>query len=121
MDLSGAVKGYATGKPEGEAAPEIAWRLGVDLPNLAGVCDGLEAIGYAADPARLRFDLVAYRALAPELSVVLRPMPPDCDSAENLREKVRLTRQLGLRRVDFYHYGLMRLDALDLIREALAA
>jgi hypothetical protein len=120
MDLSGAVKGYATGKPEGEASAEIAWRLGVDLPALASVCDGLEAIGYARDPARLRFDLDAYHAFGGDLSVVLRPMPPDCDSAANLREKVRLARDLGLRRVDFYHYGLMRLDALDLIREALA-
>jgi hypothetical protein len=119
MDLSGAVKGYATGKPEGEAAAAIAWRLGVDLPALAGTCDGLEAIGYAADPERLRFELEAYRALADEVAVVLRPMSPDCDSASNLREKVRLARELGLRRVDFYHYGLMRLDALDLIREAL--
>jgi len=119
MDLSGAVKGYATGRPEGEAAAEIAWRLGVDLAALAGACDGLEAIGYAADPARLRLDLEANRALGGDLSVVLRPMPPDCDSAENLREKVSLARELGLRRVDFYHYGLMRLDALDLIGEAL--
>jgi hypothetical protein len=46
-------------------------------------------------------------------------MPPDSDSASNLREKVRIARELGLRRVDFYHYGLMRLDALDLFREAL--
>ena len=119
MDLSGAVKGYTTGQPEGGPAAAIAWKLGIDLRALAGACDGLEAIGYAADPARLRFDLEAYRALGGELSVVLRPMPPDSESASNLREKVRLARELGLRRVDFYHYGLMRLDALDLIREAL--
>jgi hypothetical protein len=119
IDLSGAVKGYATGRPEGEPAAAIAWRNGADLPALAEACDGLEAIGYAADPGRLRLDLEAYRAVVDELSVVLRPMPPDCDSASNLREKVALARELGLRRVDFYHYGLMRLDALDLIREAL--
>src|SRR5207248_7433837 len=112
MDLSGAVKGYATGRPDGPPAATIGWKLGVDLPALAGACDGLEAIGYAADPARLRFDLDAYRDVTQDLSVVLRPMPPDCDSAANLREKVRHARELGLRRVDFYHYGLMRLDAL---------
>ena len=50
---------------------------------------------------------------------MLRPAPPDCDSAENLREKVVLARERGLGRVDFYHYGLMRLDALDRIRAAL--
>jgi hypothetical protein len=32
-----------------------------------------------------------------------------------------LARELGLARVDFYHYGLMRLDALDRIGAALSA
>jgi hypothetical protein len=123
MDLSGATKGYATGRPSGEATPSIAWQLGVDLPAIAEACGSLEAIGYAHDPDRLRFDLEAYRSVARDgaLSVVLRPMPPDSDSAENLREKVDLARELGLARVDFYHYGLMPLAALDRIRAALSA
>jgi hypothetical protein len=123
MDLSGAVKGYADGRPSGEAAPSIAWQLGVDLPAVAEVCERLEAIGYAQDPRRLTFDLEAYRALAGDaaLHVVLRPMPPDCDSARNLSEKLYLARELGLARVDFYHYGLMPLDALDRIRAAVRA
>jgi hypothetical protein len=120
MDLSGAVKGYATGQPSGEAAPNIAWQLGVDVAAVAKVCGGLEAIGYARDAERLRIDLEAYRRLVGEapLNVILRPAPPDCDSPQNLREKIRLAGELNLARVDFYHYGLMRLDALDLIREA---
>src|SRR5262249_49896446 len=124
MDLSGATKGYATRRPSGEAAPGIAWQLGVDLAAVASACGSIEAIGYAYDPARLRFDLDAYRALARDgaaLNVVLRPMPPDSDSAENLREKVDLARELGLARVDFYHYGLMPLGALDRIRAAVRA
>jgi hypothetical protein len=84
---------------------------------VARACDGIEAIGYAAEPARLRSDLAAYGESA--VSVVLRPTTPDCDSPDNLREKVELARGVGLRRVDFYHYGFMRLDALDWIREAL--
>ena len=55
---------------------------------------------------------------ATPLSVILRPAPPDCDSPQNLGEKLRLASELELERVAFYHYGLMRLDALDLIREA---
>jgi hypothetical protein len=123
MDLSGAVKGYANGRPTGEAAPTMAWQLGVDVAAAARVCGSLEAIGYASDPERLRLDLSAYRALAGDaaLNVVLRPTAPDCDSAENLRAKVDLARELGLARVDFYHYGLMRLDALDRIGAALSA
>jgi hypothetical protein len=38
IDLSGAIKGYATGRPSGDAAPGIAWQLGVDVPSIAGVC-----------------------------------------------------------------------------------
>jgi hypothetical protein len=40
---------------------------------------------------------------------------------QNLPAKLALTRELGLARADFYHYGLMRLEALDLIRSALEA
>ena len=85
---------------------------------VAAACDGIEAIGYAADPGRIRGDLDAYGDFA--VSVVLRPSTPDCDSPGDLRAKVELARERGLRRTDLYHYGLMRLDALDWIRVALA-
>ena len=124
MDASGATKGYATGRPEGDPAPAIAWRLGVDLAAVAEACDGIEAIAYAADPERIRLDLEAYGALLPDgstLAAALRPMPPDCDSPANLAAKVGLARDLGLERVDFYHYGLAPLAALDLIHAAIDA
>jgi hypothetical protein len=119
IDSSGAMKGYATGRPTGSPAPTIAWQLGVDVNAVADASDGIEAIGYAADPERVRTDLEAYGDAA--VSVVLRPGQPDCDSAENLRAKVALARERDLERADFYHYGLMRLDALDRIRAALAS
>jgi sugar phosphate isomerase/epimerase len=50
----------------------------------------------------------------------LRPVAPDCDSAENLAAKLRAARDAGLDRVDLYHYGMAPLSALDRIREALA-
>ena len=117
IELSGAVKGYADGRPTGAPSPSIAWQLGVDVDAVARACDGIEAIGYAADPERVRSDLDAYGDAA--VSVILRPSTPDCNSAENLRAKVDLARGRDLRRVDFYHYGLMRLEALDWIRAAL--
>jgi hypothetical protein len=124
MDASGAIKGYADGRPSGGPATEIAWRLGADLARLARACGGLEAIAYAADPNRIRFDLDAYRGLlSPNgtLAAALRPMLPDCDSTENLVAKLGVCRQLGLERVDLYHYGFAPLSALDRIQEALAA
>jgi hypothetical protein len=122
LDASGAAKGYATGHPEGDAAPSIAWRLGVDIAACARAGAAIGAIAYAADPARVALDLGAYRGLAGDAPVVaaLRPVAPDCDSAENLAAKLRAARDAGLDRVDLYHYGMAPLSALDRIREALA-
>ena len=123
LDLCGAEKGFATGRPEGEAASALGWQMGIDQAALADVCDTVAVTGYAADPDRLSLDLDAYQTFVPEasrLGLVLRPMPPDCRSAENLATKVALARERGLGRLDFYHYGFCRLEALDWIRQALA-
>jgi hypothetical protein len=124
LDLSGAEKGFATGHPTGDAAPTIGWQTGVDVASLEKVCDTIEATGYAADPDRLSFDLDAYHPLladASRLGLVLRPMPPDCRSADNLIAKVALARERGSKRIDFYHYGFCRLRSLDWIRRSLTA
>jgi len=123
LELSGAVKGYATGRPTGAPAPEIAWRTGVDLDLLERAGGEVEVAGYAADVDRLGIDLEAYRDRLGDtpLALALRPSPPDCEAPENLAAKVRLARDLGLTRADFYHYGFVRLEALDWIHEALDA
>jgi hypothetical protein len=123
IDLSGAIKGYATGRPQGAAAPTIAWQFGIDIEEVARACGQVEAIGYAADPERLELDLAAYRALLAQnrLSVIMRPMAPDCDSAANLARKLEIARAAGCVEAGFYHYGFMRLESLDLIRAALRA
>ncbi len=123
LEPSGAAKGYADGRPAGGPAPEIAWRFGIDVTALAAAAGEVEIMAYAADPARVALDLGAYRERTGDsgLAVAIRPTWPDCASVENLAEKLRLAAAAGVRRADFYHYGLMRLDALDRIREALRA
>jgi len=124
LDLSGAEKGFTTGHPTGDAAPTIGWQMGIDVAALAETCDTIEATGYAADPGRLSLDLDVYQPLLADtsrLGVMLRPMSPDCRSADNLVAKVALARERGLKRIDFYHYGFCRLRSLDWIRESLAA
>jgi hypothetical protein len=123
MDPSGAVKGYWTGKPEGDPAAAIGWRLGIDLPALAAVCPEVQVLGYAADVERVRLDFDAYRSLLGEatVSAVFRPIPPDCETAENLAAKLALARELGLTYAGIYHYGFLRLETLDLVRAAFEA
>src|SRR4051812_26592410 len=122
VDPSGAIKGYVGGQPTGPPAPSISWLLGIDLERLAEVADAVEVMAYASTAERVRVDLEAYaQALPgpPKLGVILRPLQPDCESAENLRAKVEVASALAFDRVDFYHYGLARLDALDWIKFAL--
>jgi hypothetical protein len=123
MDPSGAVKGYWTGKPEGEPAASIGWRFGIDVASLADVCPEVMVLAYAADVERVQLDLEAYRDVLGDatVSAVLRPIPPDCETAENLAAKVALARELGLTWAGIYHYGFLRLETLDLIREALTS
>ena len=124
IDLSGAIKGYANGRPQGGPAPEIAWQFGIDVAGVADAGGQVEAIAYAADPERVRLDLSAYRFIVGgdrRLSAIMRPMAPDCDSAGNLAAKLAVATDSGVTEVSFYHYGLMRLESLDLIRSALNA
>jgi hypothetical protein len=121
-DLSGAVKGYASGAPEGGAAAAVSWTLGVDLLAVAATGALVGALGYTADPERLRLDLDGYRTLldARPFGLTLRPMRPDAADAANLRAKVAVAREFPVAELSFYHYGLAPLTALDWIREALA-
>jgi hypothetical protein len=122
VDPSGAIKGYVGGQPVGPPAPSISWRLGIELEQLAKVADAVEVMAYASTAERVLVDLEAYAqtfAGSSKLGVILRPLRPDCESAENLRSKVEIASSLAFDRVDFYHYGLTRLDALDWIKFAL--
>jgi hypothetical protein len=122
-DLSGALKGYASGSPGGDAAAASSWTLGVDLPALAAAGVTLGVLGYTRDPERLRGDLKAYRRLlgGRPFGLTLRPMPPDTDSAGNLAQKVAAAAAFPVSQLSFYHYGFAQLSALDWIREALGS
>ena len=81
-------------------------------------------LAYAAEASWIAGDIQAYRAIlgdGPPIIAALRPTAPDSTTVENLRSKVELAIQMGVSRLDFYHYGLMRFDALDRIRMALDA
>ena len=125
IDMSGGLRAAGSGMTVagGTApAPERAWQDGIDLRAVAVVCSGLLALGYTSDPEQLRADLTAYRALLPRersLAVALRPMLPDCRSAEDVTRLVRVVRSLEADWIDFYHYGMMPLTSLDSIRQAL--
>jgi hypothetical protein len=127
MEWSGGLRGAGMGMPVGDTATvalDRAWQDGVDLEQVTRVCDGVGVLGYVREPEALRRDLESYRkaiGAEPQLSVALRPMPPDCFSPAELAPKIALLRGVAADWVEFYHYGFMRLLHLDWIAEALAS
>ncbi|GIH74640.1 hypothetical protein [Planobispora longispora] len=124
LDGTGSVKGYADGLPSPILAAHDAWQLGVDLVALGDLVPSLGVLAYARDAARVADDVSSYRRSTGkerELRVVLRPGPPDTDSADRLVAKVRAARAAGADAVDFYAYGLMPYPILDRIPGALSS
>ena len=111
-------------KADSISSSSISWQLGVDLYEVADAAGALEVMAYASTAERVLIDLEAYASTIPDsskLGVILRPLQPDCDSPANLRSKVDVASALHVDRLDFYHYGLAPLDALDWVKSALPA
>ena len=82
------------------------------------MADGLGMLGYFAAPERFAREVAAYRAILRQpLEVILRPMPPDTASADDLAAKVAVAAAPVQADVSFYHYGFMRLENLAWIRQ----
>ena len=115
---AGSAKGGSTRSTD---SADEAWALGVDLGRVADLGDVFHVLGYVDDEAELARMIEEYRAKlggAP-FAVGLRPMWPDTEGPDGLAAKVRVARESGARRLDFYHYGLMPERSLDWIRAAL--
>lgn len=121
LDLTGALLGYGDGVPGGPPAAEQGWRLGVDLPALSAVADGLACLAYVRDVDRLRADVGSVVAAAGgrcPVRVVLRPGHPDTMGAAHLAQKAAACAELGAAAVDYYNYGMYPWPVLDRIAAA---
>ena len=100
LDGSGAAKGYAHGPPRGRPGAVDRLAHGHRRRRLRAAPEPRSARS-PTPPTRpaSRSTSIAYRALAPDAPLVaaLRPVAPDCDSAENLAAKLRAARDAGRR------------------------
>jgi hypothetical protein len=116
------VSGYFASLDAGARSVDVAARDGFGLGRLAGIVDRVSVTAYFADIDRYRRELVDYVEVlgdASRLEVILRPGPPDCSTSSDLRLRVQVAREAGVRHLAFYNYGMMRLEALEWIRGAL--
>src|SRR5262249_29759355 len=121
LDITGAIKGYADGKPTGALTAHDSWRLGIDVSAIGPLVTSYGMLAYTVDETRIAADVSAYREAVGdrELRVILRPGLPDPGDAEHLAAKVRSAREAGADAVDFYNYGMNPLPVLDRIPGAL--
>jgi len=122
IDPTIASQTYATGTCTGDAMV-AHWQFGIDVTALRSTGATVEITGYLRERTELGATLAQYQDAdedAGTLAVILRPGRPDCESADELREKVATATEAGSSEVNFYNYGLYRLGALDLIGSAIA-
>jgi hypothetical protein len=119
-DPAGALRKPGTDERESDES----WRLGIDPKAIAAVCDEIQVLGYNTDPAVVERDVDDYlrrTGSSVPLRVALRPTFPDCESTDNLTDKLRRLQKAGIAAFDFYAYDFMRLEELDRVRDAVAA
>lgn len=124
IDATLAGRSYSDGVASGPLASQCGWENGIDLPRLAAGGADIETTAYVADPGRFAEEVTGYRNAIPtsaQLGLILRPGRPDCEEAGQLAVKTEMASKLGCAEVNFYNYGLYRLDALDRIRLAVEA
>ena len=146
LDETIPAQAYATGHGFDPAHVAVRAEMGVDPHALAQAGIHLEEPVYLTDPADAATAIAWYRTqLGPTapLSILLRPGPPDTPppaapaplasatlrekaplaplASATLREKAQLARAHNCTELNFYAYGLYRLQALDHIRHALSA
>ncbi len=114
---------FATGSLAGDIKV-ASWQYGFDVAELRATGAAAEIPGYLSDPFALGATLAECTGNGDEaggdLGVILRPGLPDSATAEQLKAKVAVALAAGSAEVNFYNYGLYRLEALDLIRSATA-
>jgi hypothetical protein len=122
IDHAGAMSHVMLGTGADDEVTVSSRKLGIDLNAVAAASDEICALGYVDTRERLDAMLASYtRALGAgaALSVMLRPLAPDCHDEDNFNGKVAAVLASPARSIGFYHYAMMPLNRLDWIQRAL--
>lgn len=93
-----------------------SWLEGTDLAALARAADGIEVPFYEPSAERVAadaWDVVQRVGDAGRVRAILRPGPPDLAGGAQLAPALASLSTLGIGRVGFYNYGLLRRDRLE--------
>ena len=120
-EIRGAIKPYGTKlQPMVWASPSILDFYGADLKSLSKIADEFIVLGYPPDLVEFETFLDSYlQALSPSKPVLgfsaIHPTTRDI-----LLGKFQISKKKGVNRFSIYNYGLMPLQNLSWVREALS-
>ena len=99
-----------------------SWRIGINPTELSQVVDVIEALFYCPSTSEIIELAQSYlsRIQYPEkITGILRPTYPDNSSQEQLAERVKALKKIGISNIDFYLFDVWRERDLGWIKQAL--
>ena len=98
-----------------------SWQIGIDNQKLSSSCDAYLPLMYRKDLGDFQKLVAHYRTeIKTELRAIIRPTFPDCDSLENLFQKVEILDKAKVTSIDFYLFDTWREINLTWVTQALA-
>ena len=97
-----------------------SWELGIDNQKISKIVDSYEPLIYRTTPEAVAALANSYlKDISVPVSAILRPTFPDCTEEQNLIEKVKALKDLGINEIDFYLLDTFRPRDLIWIKKAL--
>lgn len=97
--------------------------VGADPKRMAAVTGGILVPGYVSDPPALREPLTALQSMVGvgEIVVGFQVGLPESGGKSQFLERLKIARELGIARFNFYNYGFIPYSHFGWIKEALAS
>lgn len=97
------------------------WLQGIDVAEIAKVCDGLVVCAYDSSPEQVYLDIKeAAGLIRPKyLSAGFRVFYPEMHDAREITSAIRSAQQAGANALNFYNYGLLPKTRLSWIHQGI--
>jgi hypothetical protein len=98
-----------------------SWELGIDNQKISKIVDTYEPLIYRTTPESVAALANSYlKGVSVPTAAILRPTFPDCTEEQNLIEKVKALKEIGIKEIDFYLLDTFRPRDLTWIKKAIA-
>ena len=98
-----------------------SWELGIDNQKISKIVDTYEPLIYRTNSEGVAALANSYlKDVSVPTAAILRPTYPDCTDEQNLIEKVKALKEIGIKEIDFYLLDTFRPRDLTWIKKAIA-